>query len=577
MRYDKLKRKLGKIKYSIGDQKPTYLTNNDFTNGTYIIDTPGYYKLSEDIIFDPNKNSDHFPIPSQTKYQSAGFVLGFFAAIVIQADNVYLDLNGYTLQASEEFTLQQRFFALIELGSAPFIPPQGPADFGSSFISPNNVIISNGTLGLSSHHGIHGNSAKNVLIEHLTITEFEVAAVSLNGSSNVIMKHIDAKHSRQNVPVLATYSAARFARFFAKSLLNRNVLSGDYKSRLETALSALETVMNIAHDQILSTGKTNVTLFNNKEGLPDGTVFGILVHSKGVAVNDVDINVDRVNNVFLDKVSVDDLKSNVHEVIGLSGPDGVGCQVDVAGAVFRIDLCNKDGIYQPDPLSDLQLLLAEISINLGIPLGKTSITMDTIEWAKNKSPISSLLNNGYKYKCSSDSMFHVSKPTMGYRLGGIDNLLIKKCTTKNISNQGKLGNDVLDGNYTTSHDAQHTEGYNGNGVVGINISYCSNVNIYKHYMKNLFSYHGSSTGINVVNKSDSYIENTTINKVWAGTKVGSEWVGQDYYGNSVNYNNDLPNRLPCAVGINIDKHSKAKLKRVLIKGLSGPCEKPVRK
>ena len=36
--------------------KTTILTNNNFINGTYRITKPGYYKLSEDIVFAPNKN-----------------------------------------------------------------------------------------------------------------------------------------------------------------------------------------------------------------------------------------------------------------------------------------------------------------------------------------------------------------------------------------------------------------------------------------------------------------------------------------------------------------------------------------
>ena len=32
----------------------TYLSGDDFTYGTYIIDKPGVYRLAEDISFDPN-------------------------------------------------------------------------------------------------------------------------------------------------------------------------------------------------------------------------------------------------------------------------------------------------------------------------------------------------------------------------------------------------------------------------------------------------------------------------------------------------------------------------------------------
>ena len=52
----------------------------------------------------------------------------------------------------------QRFFAVIELASSPFIPGVGPAQFvsgnGTAYIAANNVnILGPGTIGRSSHHG----------------------------------------------------------------------------------------------------------------------------------------------------------------------------------------------------------------------------------------------------------------------------------------------------------------------------------------------------------------------------------------------------------------------------------------
>ena len=108
---------------------PTFLYNKDFENGTYLIENAGYYVLKENIVFNPNPNDDYFPKPSQQKYQTPGFSLGFFAVIAIYASGVYLDLNGFTISASKEFALQQRFFSIIELANAPFIFSEGPGVF----------------------------------------------------------------------------------------------------------------------------------------------------------------------------------------------------------------------------------------------------------------------------------------------------------------------------------------------------------------------------------------------------------------------------------------------------------------
>ena len=159
----------------------TYLDQSDFDGGTYIISTPGYYRLSSDIVFRPagTLTTDApeqwmFPDRSTAPYSASPFRLGHFAAIVIQADRVTLDLNGYTLSQSVEHALMQRFFSLIELASSPFPPHVGPAAFATEVVPATNAIIMNGRLGRSSHHAIHGNNNVGVVLHNLDISDFEV-------------------------------------------------------------------------------------------------------------------------------------------------------------------------------------------------------------------------------------------------------------------------------------------------------------------------------------------------------------------------------------------------------------------
>jgi hypothetical protein len=85
----------------------------------------------------------------------------------------------------------------------------------------STVVIRNGTLGLTSHHAIHGLGAQRVLLQNLVIRDFEVAAVHLNGANEVIMENVVIGPSARNVPVSGTYSAARFimpyVRYLAQS------------------------------------------------------------------------------------------------------------------------------------------------------------------------------------------------------------------------------------------------------------------------------------------------------------------------------------------------------------------------
>ena len=135
----------------------------DFNPGTKIISTPGTYKLCSDITFGPNGPTQPNEIPSEiafdpdlSNYAENEFGLGFFAALVIAADDVTLYLNGHTIEQSAGHALMQRFFAVIELANSPFIPGAGPAQFVSdgAYAAANNVnIFGPGVIGRSSHHG----------------------------------------------------------------------------------------------------------------------------------------------------------------------------------------------------------------------------------------------------------------------------------------------------------------------------------------------------------------------------------------------------------------------------------------
>ena len=160
------------------------LSQSDFNNGAYIINTPGVYTFQEDIVFRPTGTLDPlepetwmFPDRTTAPYDESPFRLGHFAGIVVQTNGVTIDLNGKTFSQSQEHALIQRFFSLIELASSPFKPNVGPAAFAAGapdFIPAANVVIENGKLGRSSHHAIHGNNNNGVTLRNLDISAFEV-------------------------------------------------------------------------------------------------------------------------------------------------------------------------------------------------------------------------------------------------------------------------------------------------------------------------------------------------------------------------------------------------------------------
>jgi hypothetical protein len=570
-----LKKTLGelrKLKKDISEQTPIYLKQSDFSGGTYIINQPGYYVLSEDILFNPNPEADYFPKPEQEKYQTLGYSLGFFAVIAIAAQNVYLDLNGHQISASLEFTLQQRFFSIIELGDAPFLKGQGPGSFSNGLTTAKDTIIGNGTLGFSSHHGIHGNIAENILLEDLVIKDFEFVGIALNGSHCLALDNVQIGPNRDNIPVLATYSAARFNRLFAKNLLTDERVSPSFKTELSQALANLEEEMRVTFNEVIAGQKVSSELFRNESGLADGNVYGILIKDRGVAINDFTPSSNQqTRNVVLHKVNIKELKGRVDEIVALSNSRGRGACVDIAGAVFPIDFLISEGKYNGTNLSDLQIKIAEICNNLNIKMGTLNIPGEVVSWCKNGTDIQNLINQGFRYKCGGDSMHHFNKGILGIRLDALDNVKIKKCQIENISNFGRIGNTDADGSYLRSFDGANRDGYFGADTCGIHLSFCTNIEVIKSDIVSIYSENGDSIGINLIHKTSVDLEKSEIKDIKAGRLKCGFWTGTDYWGEKSRYREEMPNRVPKAIGIRVEE-SQVEIDDVEIFDLCSPSK-----
>ena len=207
-----------------------YISQSDVEYGTYRITEPGTYILSEDLKFNFNapsiddisdelwspNNYDTdkiawFPTSEQyTDSYNGLYSLGFFAGITIESDDVTIDLDGHSIEMNYAFYLQQRFFSLIELGNRQFIAGQGIINNDNiDEVYPSNVIITNGLLGLSSHHAIHGNNVQSLIISDMTIHNFDIAGFACNGCSDVSISASTIGPQNTNIPVLGRYTHSR--------------------------------------------------------------------------------------------------------------------------------------------------------------------------------------------------------------------------------------------------------------------------------------------------------------------------------------------------------------------------------
>lgn len=268
-----------------------YVDQNYFNNNqVLVIDQPNTHIIfTSDVICEFERENNFLPHRYISKYQGKEYTLGFFALIVIKCHNVIIDLNGFEIKWSELFALQQRWGTIIELASSPFIPSQGPGNFGS-IQSARRVIIRHGKLGRSPHHHIHGNDNQWIFIHDITSYDHEVSSIHLNGVKSAMYRDIIIMHNCHHIPVVGKYSAFRFLILFTKQLLDnliekQNVPRSDIDN-LTSYWIDLMTMNDYCIDEYINTGKIPLEDFYNESGLIDGTSYGICHGKNGVQIRD---------------------------------------------------------------------------------------------------------------------------------------------------------------------------------------------------------------------------------------------------------------------------------------------------
>lgn len=593
------------------------LSQSNFVDGTYIINQPGVYRLTENISFNPNNlaqmqasgsvtawdSSD--VLPSQYtvnggQYDPAAYGIGFFAAIAIEADGVVLDLNGFTIEQSAEHALQQRFFSVIELADQPFKPNQGPHSFGASLRPATNCTVMNGTIGLSSHHGIHGNDNRRILLKDLKFRGYEVAACALNQVQDYCVIDCQTLGSRTDVPVLGIFSAARFLRPYLNKMeadgytgtLN---IAGGSAQGITTIKNALKTSSINVYNDVMATGTINKTthlsewkLFHNVHRVVDGNCYGFLVNHEGVAVLGFPTQqVTKSANVYMRNVVVSNHIGAINEVLALPAQPGAAVptygggsiQNDSVGAVFQTQNRDGDGNlvtidgsnhYIGNVVANAQALVTKAikdGFNFGhLDTSRNSINDECLSWVQRTVSLTTVAPE-LIYKCNGDSMFHVNKGVIGFKMDAADNVYMENCRCFNVENKGSIGSSMCDLPYKNGVGKSHPDatyyGYGGANTRGWSVATSTDVTLKSCLVDGCKSAFGSAFGYDVhLNCEDVNLPLCEVANVAAGADSGLDLA--DYDGN--------PTEKPLACGIHISQE----VERCQIKkpSVTGPITSP---
>jgi len=547
------------------------LRQADFANGTVRLRHSAHYVLMEDIVFEPNPNDDFLPTPAQTaggasaEYPTApfgGYHLGFFAAITVESKDIFLDLNGKILRQSPVFELQQRFYANIELASTPFIPNQGPANFGNLITSADTCLIANGTLGLSSHHGIHGNSMKKVIIQNLNIVEFEVAGIALNGGEHCLTRNVNICNMSRTIPVLSTYSAGRFIQPFLKQIIAAQPSAAleftDGSKTGEQILTSLLLEMNTVLDAVKEEQPVPDGIFKNSSGIYDGGGYGIVLNSRGVVVNGFKPSrVGAIGNedMIVHNVQIEKMETGQGEIIGISNESdnddppayGGSVQVGPVGSVFQVDVVSPNGAYVGNVVSDAKLFVAKFSSGSGT----VNITDPIIKWAlsRENNLQQVLLDNNYYFVSGGDSMAHVMKGIIGLFVSAGKNVKCFDIKIRNIKNASLPGTNSRDETGDKAAVVPLQVEYNGGASRGVAIVGSEQVFIKNINVDSFKAECGNSCGLDLINECSNIRarENIEISGIESSAIVNT--------GKAPN-----PKSKPLFIGISDESTSKIEIK-----------------
>ena len=551
------------------------LNSSHFTHGTKRLILPGVYKLTENITFNPNPDNDHWPNCSIGFYNTtqkdycagqghmlSAYRLGFFSAITMEGDNVHLDLNGHSIVQSKSFSLQQRFYSHIELADQPFIPKQGPAggeQFGGNISSCTNCSIQNGHLGLSSHHGIHGNRARNILIQDLTLENYEVAGISLNGIQKLTIERVDLLGSRTDVPARATYSAARFMQFawtqikaYAAAHSPAFLATAEF-TYIEDKSSALQALMDNWFDHIINNVNSTIAASNqfsnptegDNPSVVDGNAYGITIHGDGVIVDSFgethSQNLHGAEDITVENVTIRNVFARVQEVLSLRGVDGKP-MVDVAGGTVRMtDIWDGVANIEVDPLHEMRFALAywsdaaqgnstfmvtaKSNHMLGtLRIGQTYSNLPAISKAwhdANSTTFPYNITASTDLFCNFDSMHHKQKGVVGLFIQQTKRIFVKNVHIQNVNNFGPKGSDKCGHYIATPHDHPAIPddhlGYTGTQSYGTVVTTSDHVSAVDLTIKHIFSEYGDALGVFMCNDIDTIeFDNLDISNITVG-------------------------------------------------------------
>ncbi|MCB9493166.1 MAG: right-handed parallel beta-helix repeat-containing protein [Epsilonproteobacteria bacterium] len=477
------------------------ITQADFDSGTYRIKTPGYYYLKEDIAFEPSPGAEAGRADKPTR--------GWFAVISIETDNVTLDLNQKTIETTTDFVNAHNFklFSIIELANAAFPTPPKDLEFTAfagetEFISANNVVVRNGTLGRSSHHGIHGNFNDNIQVHDLVVRDWEVGGIAFNNLISGQIKNCMVSGSQHEIKIKGDPATLHDLR---RALV-----------ALEDGGDANATPHREAIDKLIADPVANGTA--SPIPFPDGNMYGIFINNfldvgpRGTEKACLELEqlhgFTHGHCVEIENVSVCNIQAALRETVGMAGytvREGKVARLTMGpNGVFgtlRWEDAYPSGTFAPNAILKAQVYAVNAADPDGLPAGFAANILSA-------TPSEALFKTHVTPVFGEDLAGHFNKGIFGIRLDCVDGISIKNCNVSGLENKGVTGIVLSDLAGGANYPDFEQKRYKGNDVWGISLSYCNSCLIKDCAVNNCTTSNGDVVGVSCLNGSSAnLIEN----------------------------------------------------------------------
>jgi len=416
--------------------------------------------------------------------------------------------------------------------------------FGSDPIFPENVVIKNGYLGRASHHCIHGNYNKNLLIEDIVCSDFSTHGIQLNGFNDVTIRNVEVGPSNNEQYLASEYTHYRFVLERMRKVIEEEnptetiqFVDRDAAVSLDELREKLQNEMNYAFKYVMLGEEGDdddeewieaKNVFINPTGYGYGaSVYGIFLSYPGANVLSYHINSKTSSTATLENVYIHDITHKTKEYVGLrtdlrmfvnSFNAPLHLQYLIGDTTFN-GYISEGGMqtfqnsmhYVGNILTDVTIAMHELSQNWGRLQIMYLLSDELVAWAKGEDSSTALgdaSKGGVQYLCAVDGMIHAAKGAFGLRIDGVDSVSIDTLTIENIVENGNLGYEMCGPCTKCAFEARtpYQIGYAGNMAQGISADYATNLKIKDLVIQNVESKTGRAIGFSV----------------WPGTTVSME-------------------------------------------------------